>query len=61
MANIEDDVSNAGNWNMFNSDGNENDNRAAVRPVASVNCGYVINDYIRDNIETNSVLSPKKR
>lgn len=45
---------------MFNSDGNENDNCAAVRPVASVNCGYVINDYIRDNIETNSVLSQKK-
>ena len=24
-----------------------------VRPVDSINCGYIVNDYIRDNIETN--------
>lgn len=39
--------------NMFNSNGNENNNGFAVRPVDSINCGYVINDCIRDNIETN--------
>ena len=45
--------------NNFNSNGNENDNsgNAAVRPVASINCGYVTNGCIRDNIETNYVLS----
>lgn len=48
---------NAGSGNnMFNSNGNWNANRFAVRPVASINCGYMIICYIRDNIETN--LSP---
>ena len=42
--------------NTFNSNGNENDNYYAVRPVASIHCGYAINDCIRDNIETNYVL-----
>lgn len=44
--------------NTFNSNGNENENTgfAAVRPVASIHCGYAINDCIRDNIETNYVL-----
>ena len=32
----------------FNSDGNENDDLYAVRPVASINCGYTINDCIRE-------------
>ena len=36
MAVIEDDVSVAGYWNMFYSDGRENDGRAAVRPVVSL-------------------------
>lgn len=51
---IDDDGANAeiGN-NLFNSDGNENDNGLAVRPVASINCGYAIINCIRDNIETN--------
>ena len=39
--------------NLFNSDGNENLNSYAVRPVASINCGYASNTCIRDNIETN--------
>lgn len=43
---------NCGN-NMFNSNGNENDDGYAVRPVDSIHCGYMIKDYIRDNIETN--------
>ena len=46
-----------GNNNLFNSNGNWNANRMAVRPVASIHCGYAINDCIRDNIETNYVLS----
>ena len=29
--------------------------RMAVRPVASIHCGYTINDCVRDNIETNYV------
>ena len=46
-----------GNGGTFNSNGNWNANRLAVRPVASIHCGYTINDCIRDNIETNYVLS----
>lgn len=34
--------------NTFNSNGNENDNGLAVRPVASIHCGYAINDCIRE-------------
>lgn len=45
-----------GNW-LFNSDGNENNDGLAVRPVDSIHCGYIIMGYIRDNIETNYVLS----
>ena len=45
--------------NTFNSNGDENDNsdNASVRPVASIHCGYATNGCIRDNIETNYVLS----
>lgn len=43
---------NCGN-NTFNSNGNDNDNGFGVRPVASINCGYVSKACIRDNIETN--------
>ena len=43
--------------NTFNSNGNENDDYYAVRPVASIHCGYATNGCIRDNIETNYVLS----
>ena len=43
---------NAGN-NLFNSNGNWNANRFAVRPVASINCAYMTKRYIIDNIETN--------
>mgnify|MGYP005776734769 CR=1 FL=1 len=39
--------------NMFNSNGNSNENNLAVRPVASINCGYIVINCIRDNIETN--------
>lgn len=40
--------------NMFNSNNNENDNNNnRLRPVDSINCGYAINNCIRDNIETN--------
>ena len=42
--------------NTFNSNDNSNDNYYAVRPVASIHCGYAINGCIRDNIETNYVL-----
>ena len=35
---------------------NNNDNANGVRALASINCGYTINDCIRDNIETNYVL-----
>lgn len=45
---------NAGTGNeLFNSDGNSNAKWLAVRPVASINCGYIVIDYIRDNVETN--------
>ena len=52
--NTEDGVTNAeiGN-NLFNSNGNENNNAFAVRPVASINCGYTTKCCVRDNIETN--------
>lgn len=43
---------NAGN-NLFNSNGNWNANGYAVRPVDSINCGYMIICHVRDNIETN--------
>ena len=39
--------------NLFNSDGNTNNNNNYLRPVASIHCGYAITDCIRDNIETN--------
>lgn len=56
--NSEDGVTNANSDNnMFNSDGDENENIGAVRPVDSINCGYTINGCMRDNIETNYVLS----
>ena len=45
---------NAGTGNdLFNSNGNSNANWLAVRPVDSINCGYIVIDYVRDNIETN--------
>ena len=40
-------------YGLFNSNGNESFNAFAVRPVASINCGYAITDCMRDNIETN--------
>ena len=40
-------------YNTFNSNGNVNDNWFSVRPVASINCGYIVINYIRYNIETN--------
>ena len=49
----------AGGTNLFNSNGNCNANRFAVRPVASINCGYAIINCIRDNIETNHSPIPK--
>ena len=49
---VDDGQVNSGN-NLFNSHGNWNANRMAVRPVASIHCGYIIINYIRDNIETN--------
>lgn len=51
--NTNDGVTNAGTNNMFNSNGDENDDSYAVRPVDSIHCGYMIINYIRDNIETN--------
>ena len=51
--NTNDGTTNAGTNNLFNSNGNENNNGFAVRPVDSIHCGYMIKDYIRDNIETN--------
>ena len=38
--------------------GNDNSNSEAmaVRPIASTNCGYISNAYIRDNVETIYVL-----
>ena len=57
MVNTDDGITNAGTNNLFNSNDNSNDDYAAVRPVASIHCGYAINDCIRDNIETNYVLS----
>ena len=53
MVNTDDGITNAGTNNMFNSNGNENDDDAAVRPVDSINCGYVTKGCMRDNIETN--------
>ena len=52
--NTNEDVTNAeiGN-NLFNSNGNENNDGLAVRLVASINCGHAIKDCMRDNIETN--------
>lgn len=47
--NENDGILNAGmNNNTFNSNGNENDNMFAVRPVASINCGYATNGCIRE-------------
>ena len=40
-------------YEMFNSDGNSNEKWLAVRPVDSINCGYIVINNIRDNIETN--------
>ena len=57
MVNTDDGITNAGTNNLFNSNDNSNDDYAAVHPVASIHCGYAINDCIRDNIETNYVLS----
>ena len=47
---------NTNNLRYVNSDGsinNNNNNTNGVRPVASIHCGCIINDYTRDNIETN--------
>lgn len=47
---------NTNNLRNVNNDGNinnNNNNTNGARPVASINCGYAINDCIRDNIETN--------
>ena len=38
---------------LFNSNGNSNAKWMAVRHIDSINCGYIVIDYIRDNIETN--------
>ena len=51
--NSDESDTNVNGNNLFNSNGNENNNGFAVRPVDSINCGYTINDCIRDNIETN--------
>ena len=51
--NVNNGNATAGGNNLFNSNGNRNANSLAVRPVASINCGYIIKNYIRDNIETN--------
>lgn len=52
---------NSNGENLCNSnsdDFNDNDNSESVpvRPVASINCGYINNVYVRDNIETVYVL-----
>ena len=39
----------------MDANGNWNANDFAVRPVDSINCGCIIKDYARDNIETNYV------
>ena len=57
--NVNNGSATAGGNNLFNSNGNRNANSFAVRPVASINCGYIINNYIRDNIETNHSPIPK--
>lgn len=48
ILNSESGIATTGTNNMFNSNGNENENYAAVCPVASVNCGYAIKDCIRE-------------
>lgn len=53
MVNTDGGITNAGTYNMFNSNGNENEDWAAVRPVDSINCGYTTKGCMRDNIETN--------
>lgn len=40
--NVNNGNATAGNSNLFNSDGNGNANRFGVRPVASINCGYIV-------------------
>ena len=52
--NTDGNLNNNNLWNV-NSSGTVNNNNPsyAVRFVASINWGYIINDYIRDNIETN--------
>mgnify|MGYP007089114308 CR=1 FL=1 len=52
--------SNMNGNNMFNSNSNTNNNNNRLRPVDSINCGYVIINYIRDNVETNSCPVVKK-
>ena len=46
-------TNNLRNVNYNGNINNNNNNTFGVRPVASINCGYVIKDCIRDNIETN--------
>ena len=53
----EGNVNSNNNNNLCNSNasgGNDNGNSESVpvRPVASTNCGYINNVYIRDNVET---------
>lgn len=55
--NENDDDVNADANNLFNSNGNENNDALGVRPVDSINCGYASITCMRDNIETNYVLS----
>lgn len=54
--NVDNGRANSNDNDMFNSNGDSNNDNNAVRPVDSINCGYAINNCIRDNIETNNVL-----
>ena len=61
VANVGNSEVNTNNYNLCNSnDSGGNDNGEigsfGVRPIASINCGYINNVYIRDNVETVYVL-----
>lgn len=50
--NVDNGNANSNN-ELFNSNGNTNDNELSARALASINCGYAVIYCIRDNIETD--------
>ena len=51
------DEGNLNNTNMYNSDGNDNNNLAGLFPVASITLWLCNHELYKGRIETNHVLS----